>query len=360
MPVRSTPPEVLNSIIEFYANDRKSLTSCSLVSKSWLSTSRYYLFGDITLHLGGLDETKFLALLGHPLCTFSTSVRKVWILPTQGTDLSKRVNDSITQLGKLTAVRTLRIHRQKIIPSQTLSALATAFKDITTLVMMIRFAVLGDAIQFMCSFPLLEEVHFEPVRTQPGDFPTPDMRMPPLLRSLHIDSLRSHERWFADNRVATLSTLSIANIRPLDDVARLDEMLEIFDINVRHLTLGFATQKGDFTVQVNLSHNTELRYLEIDLSKLTRRHVLPALTSLRSPHLETIVWRTRRAWNFSVELWTDLDTLLADRDMLPMLNKFVIMAPKPSKVTFNPRLYMPSCDVLGVLGGEEDINNEHG
>ncbi|KAJ7354662.1 hypothetical protein DFH08DRAFT_49579 [Mycena albidolilacea] len=266
----------------------------------------------------------------------------------------------MARLGKLTGVRTLRIHRQKIIPSQTLSALATAFKDITTLVMMIRFAVLSDAVRFMCAFPVLEEVHFEPVRTQPGVFPSADIRMPQQLRSLHLDTLRSHERWFADNRTPTLSTLSIANIRPLDDVARLDEMLEIFGTSLRHLTLGFASQKGDFTIRVNLSYSTQLRYVEIDLSKLTRRHILPAIISICSPHLETIVWRTRRTFDFSVELWSCLDALLADRDKLPILNKFVIMAPAPSKATFNPRLLMPTCDALRILGGEEVIMDNVG
>ncbi|KAF7357825.1 RING-type domain-containing protein [Mycena venus] len=355
MPVPSTPPEMLDLIIKHYSDDPKTLFSCSLVSKSWLQSTRYQLFGDIVLHLGGSHEARFLALLGHPLCTFSTSVRKIWVLPTQGTDLSKQVNDNIAQLGQLTSVRTLRIHRQKIIPPQTLAALATAFKYITTLVMMLRFPVLSDAIQFMCSFPVLEEVHFEPVRTQSGDFPSADITMPPQLRSLHLDTIRSHERWFADNRVASLSTLSIANIRPLDDVARLDEMLEIFNANIRHLTLRFASQKGDFDVRVNLGHNTQLRYVEIDFSKLTRRHVFHALTSVRSSHLETIVWRTRRAFNFPAELWSGLDILLADRDALPMLTKFVIMAPPPSKATFNPRVHMPNCDALGILSGEEEI-----
>lgn len=348
---------MLNLIIEHYSDDRKTLSSCSLVSKSWLQSTRYYIFGDIILHLGGSHESRFLALLGHPLCTFSTSVRKMWILPAQSTDLSKEVNDNIAQLGKLTSVRTLRIHCQKIIPSRTLSALATAFKDINALVMMLRFHALSEAIRFMCSFPVLEEVHFEPVRTPPGDFPSADIQMPPQLRSLHLDTLRSHERWFADNRVATLSTLSILNIRPLDDVARLDEMLEIFNTSIRHLTLQFASQKGDFDVRMNLGHSTQLRYLEIDLSKLTRRHVLHALASVCSPHLETIVWRTRRSFNFSAELWSGLDTLLADRDTLPTLKKFVIMAPKPSMATLNLRLHMPTCDALGILSEGEDITD---
>ncbi|KAJ7661659.1 hypothetical protein B0H17DRAFT_1212213 [Mycena rosella] len=147
---------------------------------------------------------------------------------------------------------------------------------------MIRFQALSDAaIEFMCRFSSLEEVHFESVRTPPGDIPSADIRMPAQLRSLLLYSLRGHERWFANNRVASLSTLLIEKIRrPLDDVARLDEMLEISGTSIRHLTLRFDTQKGDFDVRVNLRHNTQLRSLEIDLSKLTRRHILPAIDSI--------------------------------------------------------------------------------
>ncbi|KAJ7162070.1 hypothetical protein C8R46DRAFT_343006 [Mycena filopes] len=355
MPASGTvPPEILNLIVENYAGDIDTLFSCSLVAKSWLQSTRYHLFGDITLHLGGAYEAAFLTLLRHPLCTFSSSVRKIWILPAQERDLSNHVNDNIAQLRRLTSVRTLRIHRRKIIPAQTLAALSTTFKDVTTLVMMVRFACLSDAIRFMCSFPLLEEVQFEAVRT-PGDVPPAGMQMPPRLHTLHLYALRSHERWFADNRVSTLSTLSIDTIRPLDDGARLDEMLEIFGTSIRHLTLRFASQKGDFDVRVNLACSTQLRHLEIDLSKLTRRHVVHALASLAAPHLETLIWRTRRAFDFPAELWANLDALLANRDALPMLNAFYIVAPVPSQTRFNPRLHMPMCDELGILSGEEDI-----
>ncbi|KAK7005960.1 RING-type domain-containing protein [Favolaschia claudopus] len=333
------------------------LFACSLVSKHWLPSSRYHLFGDLTLHLGGAYEAAFLSLLAHELCTFSTSVRKIWILPQQEleADLSKGMNDNIAQLGKLTSVRTLRIHRQRIIPSQTLSAIATAFKNITILVMMLRFTTFSDALRFMCAFRDLEEVHFEPVRTPPGGYPPADVVMPPNLRSVYIDTIRGHERWFADHRTPTLTALSVVNVRPLDDINRLDGMLEGFGHHLRHLTLQFANQKGEFDVQMNLAHNTQLRSVEIDLSKLTRRHLLPAIASIRSLYLEAIVWRTRRSFDFPAPSWSELDELLADRSALPALKKFTILAPKPSTASFNPRMLMPSCDALGILCGDQDI-----
>ncbi|KAJ7761015.1 hypothetical protein B0H16DRAFT_1531464 [Mycena metata] len=348
--VRSIPPEILGLIIEDYADDRKTLFSCSLVSKPWLQSTRYHLFGNLNLILASAAygyEATFFTLLRHPLCTFSTSVRKIWVHPAYDTQLN-----NIAQLGQLTSVRTLRIDCQRTISPLIMTTLSAAFKDITTLAMTIRFPSLSDAIQFMCSFTLLEEVLFEPVRT-PGDFPSADIQMPSKLRSIHLHTLRSYERWFADNRVSTLSTLSVEAIRPLDDVARLDEMLEIFGISLRHLTLRFESQKGVSDLQINLAHTTQLRYLEIDLSRLTRRHVVDALGHLRAPHLETFVWRSRRAFDLPAELWSNLDTLLANRDVLPALNSFRIMAPMPSKATFNPRFYMPMCDALGILSGED-------
>ncbi|KAJ6629501.1 hypothetical protein B0H10DRAFT_2208882 [Mycena sp. CBHHK59/15] len=211
-------------------------------------------------------------------------------------------------------------------------------------------------------FPRLENLHFEPIRTRPGDFPSADIPMPPHLHTLQLKSLRSHERWFADNRVSSLSTLRLSSVRPVEDIPLLDEMLEIFGTNIRHLTLHFANQKGqffhsDYDLNVNLTHTTQLRTLEIDLSELTRRHIFPTLSSLRAPHIEKIVWRNRRAFDFSagLGLWSDLDVLLADRNLFPTLYVFLIKAPGSSEDMFNPKQYMPVCDALGLLAGEKII-----
>ncbi|KAF8199948.1 hypothetical protein K438DRAFT_1822893 [Mycena galopus ATCC 62051] len=64
MPVQSIPPEILNLVIEITPTIKKTLFACSLVSKSWLQLTRFRLFGDLTLHLGGSHEARFLALCG--------------------------------------------------------------------------------------------------------------------------------------------------------------------------------------------------------------------------------------------------------------------------------------------------------
>ncbi|KAJ7282785.1 hypothetical protein C8J57DRAFT_1555067 [Mycena rebaudengoi] len=349
MPV--LPPETLNAIIEYYRKDPKTLFPCSLVSRQWLQTTRYHLFGDLTLHLGGAHEAAFLALLAHPLCSFSTSVRKLWLLPMQSAPLHKDADTRLAQLARLTAVRTLRIHYQKQIPHPTLQVLAHAFKDITTLLLMLRFPSFGDAVRFVSLFTRLEELEFLPIRTPPGDFPPAELRMPRQLRGLQIASLRGHERWFADNRVESLSTLSLSDIRPAEDIPLLDQMLHTFGPSIRHLTLAFSGQKGSPALGVNLQPNTQLRTLHVDLSKLTRPHLLPVVSALASPRLEQLVWRSRRAFDLAPEPWAGLDALLADRTRFPALDKFLIMAPGQ----LNPRVLMPRCAALGILVGEEDL-----
>ncbi|KAJ7066408.1 hypothetical protein C8F01DRAFT_1248429 [Mycena amicta] len=354
MSVHKAPPEVLNLILEHCALEKPTLFSCSLVCKAWLPSTRYHLFRKVVLHLGNAGEATFIALLQHPLCTFTTSVRKVWILPAQSADLSETANHNLALLHKLTSVRTLCIHDQKIVPQNTLQVISTAFSDITALTMMLRFRAFSDAVRFMGSFPKLEDLHFEAVRTPIGDPPPDDVLMPPNLHTLYLYSIRGHERWFADHRPSTLTTLTIDHIRPLDDIPQLDEIL--FGLSLRRLTLRFDTQKGDLQLNVNLSTNTELRYLEIDLSALTKKHIFPVLASLCARNIETIVWRNRRSFDdFATELWDGLDQLLSDSERLRTLNRFEILPPKTSGEKFNPRARMPLSEARGILGGTVEI-----
>lgn len=43
------PQELVDSIIDYVDNDRSTLLSCALVSRSWLHSSRYHLFANISL-----------------------------------------------------------------------------------------------------------------------------------------------------------------------------------------------------------------------------------------------------------------------------------------------------------------------
>ncbi|KAJ7454790.1 hypothetical protein FB451DRAFT_1373437 [Mycena latifolia] len=279
----------------------------------------------------------------------------MWVLPMQERALAKDVDATLTQLAKLTGVRTLRLHRQKIIPACTLAVLAASFQGVTELVMMLRFPAQADALGFVCAFPALEALHFECVRTPPGEVPPAELRLPVGLRSVVLHGVRGHERWFADNRVEHLAELSVEKVRAQEDKARLDELLALFGAGLRRLTLRFEPLKNEDEVTVDLRHSTALRVLELDLSALTRKHIFPALASLRAPHIERIVWRNRRVLGGDAEVWAGLDALLVDQEAFPALTKFEVVAGKGRGERLNPRLWMPRCKARGILGGEVDI-----
>ncbi|KAF7309965.1 RING-type domain-containing protein [Mycena indigotica] len=351
------PDEVLNMIFEHRAleNSKDLLCVCSLVCKAWLPVARYHLFRKVVLHLDSDGNTTFLGLLQHPLCSFTDSVRKVRLLPAQSTRMSQRVNTDLAVLNRLTRVNALCLHDQKIIPLDTLQVISTVFKDITSLTMMLRFKRSADGIQFMSSFSQLEEVHFELVRTPVGDPPPNNLSIPPKLRSLRLNSIRGHECWFSDHRLPSMTTLSLYHIRPLNDIPRLTQMLQTFGRNLRHLTLRFDAQKGDLPLEVNFSYNTELRYLEIDLSALTKKHISPVLATLNACDLEMLVWRNRKSFDdFSKKSWEDLDALVSDRERFRALVAFEIRASNDS-TKYNPRARMPLSEARGVLSGSTEI-----
>jgi hypothetical protein len=43
------PAELMDRIIDFLHSDKRTLSACSLVCKSWVPSSRYHLFRDLTI-----------------------------------------------------------------------------------------------------------------------------------------------------------------------------------------------------------------------------------------------------------------------------------------------------------------------
>ncbi|KAF7308989.1 RING-type domain-containing protein [Mycena kentingensis (nom. inval.)] len=302
----------------------------SLVCKSWLRPTRYHLFRKLVFHLGTSREAHLLGLIQDPRCTLLPAVRKVWILPPQQAALPEDTNNNIQLLAnRFPNARTLSIHSQRVIPQPTLEVIADAFKDVVAnLTMMMRFRSPAHAAMFAASFPKLEELHYELVRTPalPYDTVMPLLSVPENLRKLYLYSIRGYEQWFAQGQ--NLSELSIDHIRQ-DDTSVLNELLRLFGTRLKHLTLRFDNQKGDVDWGTDISQNTS--DLEVDLSALTKKHVYPLLASasLNAPVLETIVWRNRFSFDgFPEDHWRGLDALLSDPNRLPALSKFEIRSPR--------------------------------
>ncbi|KAJ7141086.1 hypothetical protein C8R44DRAFT_603818 [Mycena epipterygia] len=71
------PTEVIDYIADGNRGNKKILSSCSLVCKAWLPSSRYCLFSEFDVYLGPAVGASFLRLLDHPLCTIVHCIRSI-------------------------------------------------------------------------------------------------------------------------------------------------------------------------------------------------------------------------------------------------------------------------------------------
>jgi len=72
------PPELHDLIVEHMHGHKEALGTCGLVSKSWLRSSRYHLFGCVGLR--NHNWKSFLELVASPLTTFTQSINVLDIL----------------------------------------------------------------------------------------------------------------------------------------------------------------------------------------------------------------------------------------------------------------------------------------
>ncbi|KAJ7875664.1 hypothetical protein B0H13DRAFT_2347975 [Mycena leptocephala] len=71
------PPELQDLVVDHLHDQKHSLATCGLVSKSWLRSSRHHLFGSVSLRDRNWED--FVQLLGSPLATFTQSINSLTI-----------------------------------------------------------------------------------------------------------------------------------------------------------------------------------------------------------------------------------------------------------------------------------------
>ena len=69
------PPELIDYIIDFLHAHKASLVACSFVGRKWVASSRLHLFESVYIRSSTIEQ--LLNLLASPLCTITTSIRRV-------------------------------------------------------------------------------------------------------------------------------------------------------------------------------------------------------------------------------------------------------------------------------------------
>ncbi|KAJ7467016.1 hypothetical protein FB451DRAFT_1560948 [Mycena latifolia] len=367
-PAQHLPPEVVDFVMDGNRGDRKTLSSCSLVCKAWLQSSRYCLFSEFDVYVGPTVGASFLKLLIHPLCTIIYCIRSISIYPgLPGRDDVASLGDTtVTGLAKLKHVASLRIHNHRgRVPKATLDLLASTFNEVSTLRMSNQFPSFNDAVEFVAMFPALETLVFYPWCINAAPTTAPETCLPSTLRSLYLHSPFTHGPWFSEHH-NRLQSLTLSTIQPTD-IERVKDMLTAFGSDLRHFSIAFPRGPQwpldsdqhqcarDFSAKVDYLCNPRLSSLEIKIPGDSSQILLSILQSMRTPNLERLTWETGGLKH--VREWEKVDARVADRVAFKCLKQLQVVVDErlPGPPNYSPipvpppiRNRLPKADALGI------------
>ncbi|KAJ7190832.1 hypothetical protein GGX14DRAFT_603407 [Mycena pura] len=154
------PFELMDLIIGHIQGDKDALASCSLLSRSWLHSSRPYLFGSVTLCDHSYEV--FLRLKASRHCTFISSIKTLSISRPEkdrfsDTDFTKLIR-KLTGFPSLTCLRLSYICWTHL-SATSVDAFTAVFHDITELdIQHSTFEKPHQLIALLACLPRLEKV----------------------------------------------------------------------------------------------------------------------------------------------------------------------------------------------------------
>jgi hypothetical protein len=105
------PQEMVDKFIDHLYDNRSALKSCALVCRAWVPSSRYHLFSSLSFSplSYGPSFPHLIGHLDHPLCTFASSIRKLFIIASTdgGRPMPFWLDPVIPYLAKLSSVKFL-------------------------------------------------------------------------------------------------------------------------------------------------------------------------------------------------------------------------------------------------------------
>jgi hypothetical protein len=226
------PQEIVDQFIDHLYDDRRALKTCALLCRAWVPSSRYHLFSSLRISplSYGPSFRHLIGHLDHPLCTFVSSVHKLFITASTdgGRPMPFCLDPLIPHLAKLSSVKFLISN--EIAGWRALLKSPTFTPQITHLTLNNPlFESFEECMETIHSFPSL--VHLDcDFRRQYDDKWTQDLpafrgSMPPTLRALGITlsvqlpSSRLMWQWLHRSQTR-LSTITLREVSiSTDDIA---------------------------------------------------------------------------------------------------------------------------------------------
>ncbi|KAF5378601.1 hypothetical protein D9615_007148 [Tricholomella constricta] len=243
------PQEIIILILSFLFYDKPTLSSCSLVSKAWLSHSRTHLFHDIAIDH---DNWETILLAPHPHISYTRRLKiaDLGVLP------------SGPGLDRFSAITSLML--QYNAPSKDmLLALPLLFPDVRTLYLDgVDFSTSAEAYTLFCAFKHLQKVSVSCTWDQTRATQGEQLYFPRGLRT--VDA--SGGLFFLKVPISRslgcerLCVLRLYGLRIRDAVA-IGAHLGALGGGLEHLELGFVAYSAAefFHGKIDLGPNTNLR-----------------------------------------------------------------------------------------------------
>jgi hypothetical protein len=228
--------------------DRPALKTTSLVCRNWLPASRMHLFEMVTF--SPVNLTDFFSISNSRYSTLLPHIRNITlkppgVLPHQGQYQTWK--NFTPDLHRCTAIKSVSLEYMKwhyLEPSARESFVSNlpGVTEINTI--SATFANLGQLLELLASYPLLEKVSLDFGLSSSSLSLSPPLHpFPPRLGTIKLGAqhtqhvltwLQSHDT-FPD-----VHTLDIYNIRPIE-VGPLERLLRVLGPQLKHLHVAFIT-----------------------------------------------------------------------------------------------------------------------
>ncbi|KAJ7270588.1 hypothetical protein B0H12DRAFT_1320090 [Mycena haematopus] len=333
------PPELVDDILDYSADDPQSLETYSLVSQAWVSRCRSHLFRQCDLRPSRIAP--FCDLLRSSDCTFLPHVRcitKIKHFDLHGYDT---YNKFATDLGRLINVRELQMEfRTAYLPERLDPFLCTAFPKITRLVLDSRRIELPTPlVNMICLFPALQEVDMKWTRAL-EDIPA-DALTPRELGSLIFSEYSAGQMlaWLdAAGQLPKIHSLTMFCLRGPDvpvvrkALQQIGDELRDFEIIVQGTSEDSSFERVETLKMIDLSLHRNLKTLRILDSSIsseaeeTSLWILKTIMKLASSALEHVTLDldlSRPTYEKGYFDWEALDAFLSPA-RFPRLRSVVI------------------------------------
>jgi hypothetical protein len=196
-------PEIIDIIIDFLHDDKHTLRTCALVSKSWLPASRYHLSHSITVDLHNASTFRRLLCCRHS--TLPSSIIHLQV----GLSTHPFWTPPVNFIPHLHALRSLTLICK--LQHNTLPRSLDGFKTITVLKLScIRIPTCGTLLRILAATPLLETVTLLDINWRTiGHVPDPRSFLYLHTLSTHCEASSHILDWLSKRPLPALISISI-------------------------------------------------------------------------------------------------------------------------------------------------------